>query len=118
VLPVRQASALLTASFRFALASDTLAVRLMFPLTGHIGDFHSQECAPCRAHIKKPFLVYTGSKDGNVVVQIRKQKQKILNSGGIVEILNGTDHFGLVNNHSEIEKRVFPKILSTASAEK
>ena len=39
VISVRQASALLTASFGFALVDDTLAVRLMLPLTGRIKDF-------------------------------------------------------------------------------
>jgi len=32
---------------------DTLAVRLMVPLVGSIGDFHSQVSAPCRAHKKE-----------------------------------------------------------------
>ena len=39
VISVRQASALLTASFGFALVDDTLAVRLMLPLTGRIEDY-------------------------------------------------------------------------------
>jgi len=50
VISVRQASALPAASFRFHLAMDTLAVRLTVPLTGSVGDFHSQVDAPCRAH--------------------------------------------------------------------
>ena len=53
VIPVRQASALPAASFRFHLAMDTLAVKLVVPPTGSTGDFHSLEDAPCRAHIKK-----------------------------------------------------------------
>ena len=48
-LPVRQASALPTASFRFAVARDTLAVRLTLPLAGYVEDFHLQVRAPCRA---------------------------------------------------------------------
>ena len=52
-LPVRQASALPSASFRFAVARDTLAVRLTLPLAGRVGDFHPQVCAPCRAHRTK-----------------------------------------------------------------
>ena len=49
-LPVRQASALPSASFRFAVARDTLAVQLTLPLVGRVADFHRQVSAPCRAH--------------------------------------------------------------------
>src|SRR5271167_4167115 len=49
-LPVRQASALPTASFRFRLATDTLAVRLTLPLAGRVEDFHLPVSAPFRAH--------------------------------------------------------------------
>jgi len=49
-LPVRQASALLTASFRFHLTVDTLAVQLTLPLAGCVEDFHLLVSAPCRAH--------------------------------------------------------------------
>ncbi len=49
-LPVRQASALPTASSRFHLAMDTLAVQLTLPLAGCVEDFHLQVSAPCRAH--------------------------------------------------------------------
>jgi hypothetical protein len=52
-LPVRQASALPSASSRFAVARDTLAVRLTLPLAGRVEDFHLQVSAPCRAHRKK-----------------------------------------------------------------
>jgi len=50
VLPVRRTSVLPAASFRFHLAVDTLAVQLMIPPAGDIGDFHPQVIAPCRAH--------------------------------------------------------------------
>ena len=53
-LPVRQASALPSASSRFAVTRDTLAVRLTLPLAGCVEDFHLQVDAPCRAHHKKP----------------------------------------------------------------
>ncbi len=49
-LPVRWASALPAASFRFHLAMDTLADQLTIPPVGFVGDFHSQVSAPCRAH--------------------------------------------------------------------
>src|SRR5882724_8185022 len=52
-ISVRQTSALPAASFRFHLAMDTLAVRLMVPPVGSIGDFHSLATAPCRAHKEK-----------------------------------------------------------------
>ena len=52
-LPVRQASALPSASSRFAVTRDTLAVRLTLPLAGRVEDFHLQVSAPCRAHQKK-----------------------------------------------------------------
>ena len=53
VLPVRQASVLPSASFRFHLTVDTLAVRLMIPPAGVIGVLHSLASAPCRAHQRK-----------------------------------------------------------------
>jgi hypothetical protein len=53
VVPVRQASVLLTASFGFGLTTDTLAVRLAIPLAGPALDFHQRVIAPCRAHQKK-----------------------------------------------------------------
>src|SRR5688500_10623442 len=49
-LRVPRTSALPAASFRFPVARDTLAVRLTFPLTGHVEDLHLQVSAPCRAH--------------------------------------------------------------------
>ncbi len=52
-LPVRQASALPSASSRFAVTRDTLAVQLTLPLVGRVEDFHLQVSAPCRAHRKK-----------------------------------------------------------------
>src|SRR5665213_3357420 len=41
-LPVRQASALPSASFRFRITPDTLAVQLTLPLAGCVRDFHPQ----------------------------------------------------------------------------
>src|SRR3990172_10489425 len=51
-LPVRQASALPSATSRFAVTRDTLAVRLTLPLAGRVEDLHLQVGAPCRAHQK------------------------------------------------------------------
>jgi hypothetical protein len=50
---VGRASVLLTASFRFHLAMDTLAVRLTIPPVRLVRDFHPLVNAPCRAHKKK-----------------------------------------------------------------
>src|SRR3989338_4043248 len=52
-LPVRQASALPSASSRFPVTRNTLAVRLTLPLVGRVEDFHLQVSAPCRAHQQK-----------------------------------------------------------------
>src|SRR5437762_3557554 len=52
-LPVRQASALPSASSGFAVARDTLAVRLTLLLAECVEDFHLQVRAPCRAHQQK-----------------------------------------------------------------
>src|SRR5690606_15634091 len=52
-IPVRRASDLPAASFRFHLAMDTLAVRLTIPAAGLVEDLHLQVNAPCRAHIEK-----------------------------------------------------------------
>src|SRR5947208_11665038 len=65
-LPVRQASALPSASSGFAVTRDTLAVRLTLLLAECVEDFHLQVRAPCRAHNKKmasgcrrPFIAAT-----------------------------------------------------------
>src|SRR5216684_1984113 len=52
-IPVRRASALPAASFRFHLTMDTLAVQLTIPPVGFAGDLHSLVRAPCRAHNTK-----------------------------------------------------------------
>src|SRR5665213_1301338 len=52
-LPVRQATALPSASSRFAVARDTLAVQLTLLLAECVEDFHLQVRAPCRAHQSK-----------------------------------------------------------------
>ena len=61
VISVRQTNVLPVASFRFSLTTDTLALRLTIPLTGLVGDFHSQAIAPCRAHRKKRAALFEGS---------------------------------------------------------
>ncbi len=49
-IPVRRASVLPAASFRFGLTTDTLAVQLTVPAIGPVEDFHLQVGVPCRAH--------------------------------------------------------------------
>ena len=61
-IPVRQTNVLPAASFRFRLATDTLAVRLPLPPVGCGKDFHLQADAPCRAHHKKT--------DGNIAARL------------------------------------------------
>ncbi len=56
-LPVRQTSALPSASSRFPVAQNTLAVRLTLPLVGRVENSHLQVSAPCRAHQKKAGIV-------------------------------------------------------------
>ncbi len=50
VVSIRRTSVLPSASFRFHLTMDTLAVRLAVPLAGPALDFHQPVIAPCRAH--------------------------------------------------------------------
>jgi len=50
LVSVRQTSVLLSASFRFRLAADTLAVQLAVPLAGPALDFNHLVSVPCRAH--------------------------------------------------------------------
>src|ERR1022692_4865853 len=72
-LPLRQASVLPTASSRFRLATDTLAVQLTLPLAGCVEDFHLQVSAPCRAHQEKEATrcgvtpsVYSASRNSHI----------------------------------------------------
>ena len=53
LVSVRQTSVLLSASFRFRLTADTLAVQLAVPLAGPALDFNQLVSAPCRAHKEK-----------------------------------------------------------------
>jgi len=52
VIPVRRASALPAASFRFYLTIDTLAVQLTVPSIRPVKDLRLQVSAPCLAHNK------------------------------------------------------------------
>ena len=76
-ISVRQVSDLLSASFRFHLTVNTLAVQLVIPLTGLTEDFHLlvilpappvqeqrplRRYAPCPAHDKKAALGERGCR--------------------------------------------------------
>ena len=51
--------------------------------------------------LKDRFLLYTGTKDGNVFVRLTEQKEDIEYANGKVVFLDEVDHIGLLN---EIEK--------------
>src|SRR5215471_20490453 len=72
-LPVRRASALPTASSRFHLTMDTLALQLTLPLAGRVEDFHLQVSAPCRAHKKESGAEAPPSKTNLCVLSLRKR---------------------------------------------
>ena len=46
--------------------------------------------------MKNKYLIYTGSKDGNVFIQLQKQKNKIEANNGELVIFNNVDHIGLI----------------------
>jgi pimeloyl-ACP methyl ester carboxylesterase len=53
--------------------------------------------------MKNPFLIYTGTKDGNVVVQLRKQQGDIERAKGKLVIFADVDHVGLIKEIDTIE---------------
>jgi pimeloyl-ACP methyl ester carboxylesterase len=55
------------------------------------------------AEMKNPFLIYTGTKDGNVVVQLRKQQGDIERAKGKLVILDEVDHVGLIQGIDRVE---------------
>jgi Predicted hydrolases or acyltransferases (alpha/beta hydrolase superfamily) len=64
------------------------------------------------ADMKNPFLVYTGTNDGNVVVQLRKQKEETEKSNGELIVFDGLDHVGLVHAINKVSP-VVGKFLET-----
>ena len=74
-IPVRRASVLPAASFRFGLTTDTLAVQLTVPAVGPVEDFHLQVGVPCRAHKAKRGLnrinQYQPRTETNLLHQLR-----------------------------------------------
>jgi surfactin synthase thioesterase subunit len=49
------------------------------------------------SELKSPFLIYTGTQDGNVVNQLKKQENEIVKSNGKLQIFDNLDHMDLVN---------------------
>ena len=48
-------------------------------------------------NMKNKYLIYTGSRDGNVVNKLMEQKNQIEASNGILVVFNNVDHIGLLN---------------------
>jgi pimeloyl-ACP methyl ester carboxylesterase len=66
--------------------------------------------------IKKPFLVYTGTNDGNVVKRLREQKNEILQANGNLVIFEELDHIGLISQ-KEITKESVIQFLEIIKSE-
>jgi pimeloyl-ACP methyl ester carboxylesterase len=56
--------------------------------------------------MKNDFLVYSGTNDGNVVIQLKKQREAIQKAKGKLIIFDGLDHAGLINEVNKIEPTV------------
>jgi hypothetical protein len=56
--------------------------------------------------MNSPFLVYTGTNDGNVVTQLRKQENDIGNAKGKLVIFDEIGHWGLTYNLDKVEYMV------------
>ena len=70
MLPVRQASVLPAASFRFYLTVDTLAVRLTIPLIGLVGNFHPKETRHA-GHTNRKALINQANQSFNPLGKIK-----------------------------------------------
>jgi len=57
--------------------------------------------------INNPLFIYTGTKDGNVVLHLESQKNEIIKSGGIVSIYQDFDHLNLLNKTDLIKPQIF-----------
>lgn len=56
--------------------------------------------------ILKPFLVYTGTNDGNVVMRLQEQKKEILQANGKLVIIEGLDHCGLISQKDKVKESI------------
>jgi pimeloyl-ACP methyl ester carboxylesterase len=65
--------------------------------------------------IKNPFFVYTGTNDGNVVIQLKKQRKAIEAARGTLMVFDGVDHFGLIRKSDGIEKAVMEFLRGNSS---
>jgi pimeloyl-ACP methyl ester carboxylesterase len=57
--------------------------------------------------IKKPFLVYTGTNDGNVVKRLREQEKEIMQANGNLVIFDDLDHSGLISQKEKVKESVY-----------
>jgi pimeloyl-ACP methyl ester carboxylesterase len=55
---------------------------------------------------KKPFLVYTGTNDGNVVKRLQEQEYDIKNANGRLVIFDDLDHSGLISQKDKVKESV------------
>lgn len=67
--------------------------------------------------IHTPFLVYTGTRDGNVVVRLEQQKDSIEAAGGILKVLPELNHPGLITNAEAVLPIVWPFIHQRSNSE-
>jgi pimeloyl-ACP methyl ester carboxylesterase len=65
--------------------------------------------------IKNPFFMFTGTEDGNVVVQLRKQQKAIEAAHGTLRIFDDVDHFGLLRKSDEIEWAIRAFLIGTVN---
>jgi pimeloyl-ACP methyl ester carboxylesterase len=54
--------------------------------------------------IKKPFLVYTGTNDGNVVKRLQEQENEIKNAMGQLVIFEDLNHIGLISQKDTVKE--------------
>jgi hypothetical protein len=95
-IAVRQASVLPTASSRFHLTMDTLAVQLTLPLAGCVGDLHPQVSAPCRAHQKEQAALQR-ERPASLDSKSQSDDEYALRTG------SGKDHADSAQNDLEIQ---------------
>ncbi len=58
--------------------------------------------------IRRPLLLYTGTEDGNVVIQLQQQRQAIEAAGLRLEVLDGLTHGQLFTERSVVAPVVLP----------
>jgi pimeloyl-ACP methyl ester carboxylesterase len=64
--------------------------------------------------VRGPFLVYTGSRDGNVVRELERQRASIQAVGGHLHVLEGLNHIELLTATAPVAAVVGPFICAVA----